>query len=258
MQSTVLFGLIYLAIAARISVLARCAVSGLLRLYPLYAALVTLSVVRGVVSVTLPSRSYATFFNRTLWPLAILEAAAVLEAFWILARHFRRMRGFGWVLLGAVTAVSALSSLMVRLLRDNWGAMSGVYLFGMYTHIGMLLAALLSFGFFHQFRGVPIRPNARRHMLLLCLLLGCYFAANLSGQILRGKQSVAPNLILNAGAILSSLCWAITMNREGEKLPFDPPPEMSGEDFDAEESRHRKSREQLKRASDEARRKLRA
>src|SRR5438270_1221173 len=106
MQSDVIFGLIYAAIAARTALLVRCAASGLLRLYPIFAALVIFSIVRGTASVTLKFQSYQEFYNRTLWPTAIVEAAAVIEAFWILARHFRRMKGFGWALIAAIAAVS--------------------------------------------------------------------------------------------------------------------------------------------------------
>jgi hypothetical protein len=258
MESTVLFGLVYVAIAARAAVLVRSAASRLFRLYPFFLLLVIASMVRAGVSV-LAVRRYPVFYGQTLLPVTILEAAAVCEAFWILASHFRRMKWFGWALIGLIFTVSAAAAGAVAMLRANWrDPLSAVVLFGMSTHIALLLSALLSLAFFRQFRTIPIKSNALRHILWLSILFGTLFLGNFMAQVTRGSWGLPANVLINVGTIAACAGWAGTMTREGENLPFDPPSEMSAKDFDAEESRHRKLRDELKRASGEAVRKLQA
>jgi hypothetical protein len=255
MQLALMFLLIWIGIIARILVLIRYAMSGLFPVYPFFAALVLVSLARSAVAVMLV-HSYARFYQVTQWPIAILEALAVIEAFWLLARHFRKMRGFGWTVLGVIAAVSWLSIGAATFLRAGWnGPLTPLILFGMYTHIALLTAALLCLAFFKQFRDVPIRPNAKRHLFVLALFFATYFLATFVAQIVTQAWQSAPNFLISSGAILAFGRWVLVMNREGERLPFDARPEMSEAEFVAAEAQYERSGIDLQRAADEAMRK---
>jgi hypothetical protein len=253
MQSAIIFVFIYAGIATRCATLVRCVHSGLLRSHAFFFAMATLSLARAIVSVTVNTRHYYAFYEATQWPAALLEAAAVLEGFWLIAAHFRKIRGFGWALFTASAAIATLIAASVAVLRSNWNeAVTGLFLFSLYTHIVLLGTALLSVAFFRQFPEVPIRPNAIRHWQVLCLISGSYVLATFIMQITRGKSAFITNLLATAGTTIAYGWWALRINREGEELPFPPPPEMPPGDFDAAEAEHKQAGAKLKKAGDDA------
>jgi hypothetical protein len=246
--------LIYLAAAARIALLIRAVASGLIRRYPMFSALVMFSLVRGLWAVISPG-TYRSFFDATRWPMALLEAAAILEAFWILASHFRGMKGFAGALIGVIAAVASAAALVVRFLRAPTAP--PILTFGMLTNVAFMVAVTLALVFFRHFRSVPIRRNAKLHALLLAVLLSCYFTTAVIGQNITKKAMTIANFLLNAGILVTAASWAIFMNRAGEDLPFEPPKPIPPDQFDAAQREYELSRDQLKRASDEAVRNLR-
>lgn len=256
MQSAVIYSLLYASIAARIAVVVRGVFGGLLRAYPFFFATVLLSLARALVSVATPLAYYRWFLGETQWPLAVLEAAAVLEAFWGVAAHFRKIRGFGWILVGVIAAISALASALVGILRATWhDPLNGMLLFGMYVYVALLVAALLSLGFFSQFRAVPIRPNSTLHLTVIALWFGLYFLGNFIGQVSRGTSRFLPNMIITAGATLALFWWAAAMNRDGQKLP-EPATAMSVEQFEASEAEYRRKGDRIRRAGAQAFRRM--
>ncbi len=257
-QSIIVWALIYVSDAIRIAALARCVWSGLFRKYTFFFAMVSLSLARNGAIIFLKQTQDFQFLKATLWPAALLEAAAVVEAFWVFARHFRTIRGFAWILIAIVASIAGLAGMAVSALRVNWaGEWNGLSMFGAYTHAAFLVMALLTLVFFRQFRRIPIRPNAIRHIVVLSLFFAAYFAANLVIQ--RGQTSPGPvwtaNLLLNLGPIFAFGLWAILMTRAGEELPFEPAPEISPSEFEASEAEHERAENELRRSSEEVLRK---
>src|SRR5579862_8475589 len=108
MPSAVIYLLVYAGIAARIAALLRAVSSRVLASHVCFCAMTLLSLALAAVSAAHNLGLYRSFYNATLWPLAILEAAALVEAFWIMARHFRNIRGFGWALAGVIAGISVI------------------------------------------------------------------------------------------------------------------------------------------------------
>ena len=255
MQSALLIWVIYVNVGIRLIALARGVGSGLIRSHLVFTALLLLSLSRIAMSVMGRSH-YLAYYNATIWPVALVEAGTVIEAFWILASHFRKIRGFGWTLVGAIAVIAALAAGAVGVIRANWtGYFSVEILFSMYTHVGFLIAALLSFAFFRQFRGVPIRRNAIRHIFALSIYFGLFFVSALIMNRSRTRAALPANLAVNIGGILSFGWWAIAMNRAGEELPFEPPGEIPRAEYEALEAAHRGEVAKLKQAGDQAMRK---
>src|SRR6202008_342718 len=99
-------GLLDLASLAKIGALGRAAATGLFKRYPLFVALMALSLSRSLVASTGHRHPYREFWLVTSWPMAIFTFLAAIEAFWILAGHFRRIRNFAWGLISIILAVS--------------------------------------------------------------------------------------------------------------------------------------------------------
>jgi|SRR5579872_3723719 len=245
-------------IVARVAVLARSVWSGLLRSHVFFCATVTFSLTREIVSLSAHSVAYAQwFYTEMQWPMAVVKALAVLEAFWRIAGHFRKIRGFGWILLGVLAIISAVVSGMVGLLRVNWhGPLSAAIVVGMYTDVALLVVAILTLAFFSQFRGVPIRPNAIHHLALLTLWFGSYFLGIFIAQISAGTSRFTSNVVIDTGALAALSWWTLAMTRDGEKLPFPPGPEISREEFEASEAAHQQAGERIKKAGSQALRKV--
>ncbi|SRR5258706_5850934 len=259
MQSAILFALGYVGVIVKIAVLGRCVLS---RLWPgryFFGAMVILSLARSALSVSSDHlHPYLEFWNATQKPLVFLEAAAAIEAFWGLALHFRNIRRFALVLMSIIVVVSAGASAAVSLLRVHWnGTLSTPLLIAQYTQLGLLLTTLLCLAFFWQFQGVPIRPNAIRHLLALSALFLFFFTGNFIGNITRGQWRFMANLVMTGGAVVAFGAWALLMNRAGEALPFPSAPPMSVEEFEAAEAEDTAANRELKRASSEALRRVR-
>ena len=257
MLSAAFFGLIYITILARLVALVQAVRTRLIQKYPFFCLLTIVSLSRGVVSVTAGGKYYS-YFHATQWPVAVLEAAALIEAFWRVAANFRRIRGFAWALMAGLAGVSVLVAAGVGLIRANWNEpVRGAILFSMYTNVAMLITALLSIAFFRQFRRVPIPPNAIRHLAILSLLFASFFGPALLINITRGQYRYLPSFLTNGGITIACFWWVYAITREGENPPFEAQREMTSDEFDAAEARHRREASELKQASDTAVRKLR-
>jgi hypothetical protein len=245
--------LINLESAARIAVLWRCLASGVLKRHACFCALTVLSCVGSILASTGSLHPYREFWLATQWPIAALQAGAAIEAFWGLARHFRGIRNFAWALLGVILTVTGAAAASVSFLRARWDSpFEAPLLLDQFTGLWLVLTALLSLAFFKQFPKVPVRPNAIRHLAALSILFGANFIAYSMGQLSRGQWRFQTNFVIYCGAILANGWWALTINRDGERLPFAPPPPMTSQEFDAAEAAHRQSARELKQAGSEA------
>jgi hypothetical protein len=251
MQSAFLLVLIDLGSVAKIAVLWRCLTSGLFKRYICFSAMVALALARTLIAGTGRLHPYREFWLATTWPTTILQAAATIEAFWILAGHFRGIRNFGWKLIGVIFIVSAASATTVGLLRTRWNSpLRGALLIDQYTGLCLVLTAFLSIAFFKQFPTIPVRPNAIRHLTALSLLFGSNFLGY-SVLPLSHESTFLANLVVTTGVLIAHGWWALSMNRAGESLPFEPPV-MSDKEYDAAEIGHRRIAGELKRAGSEA------
>jgi hypothetical protein len=253
MQSALILTLVNLGSIAKLAVLWRCLAMGVTKRLPWFFAMVLLSLARTAIMPTGRLHPYLEFWQATTWPMTILQAAAAIEAFWLLAGHFRGIRNFGWKLIGVILGVSAVAALAVGFLDRGWNnALRKPVLIDEYTALWMVLTAFLSIVFFAQFPNIPVRPNAVRHLKALSLLFGANLVGYSMLPISRGEWVFLTNLIVASGTVLAYGWWALKINRDGEILPFDPQPPMSNDDFDAAERQHRKASGELKRAGSEA------
>jgi hypothetical protein len=258
LQSAILLLLVNVGLVAKIAILGRCVFTRLWRGRVLFCAMVTLSSFVSALGVTGSLHPYYEVWQVTLMPLAILEFAAAVEAYWILAFHFRNIRRFGMILITIITAVSAAAAAVVFVLRNNWNEpLSRPILISQYAELFLVMVTLLSFGFFRQFPRVPIRPNAVRHLLVLSTLALFFFMGRLIVFASGGEAKFISQLVVAAGAVLTYSTWLVIMKPKGEDLPFAPEPPMPVEEFDAAEAEESEANRELKRASSEALRKLR-
>jgi hypothetical protein len=201
-----------------------------------FFALVALTLSRAVVALATWGHvhPYLEFWKATEWPLALAGAAAAIEAFWRLALHFRNVRGFGLVLLGAIIGVAAIAGGCVTAMNSRWdGPLRGPLMFGECVELAIMLVAILSLAFFRLVPAIPVRPNSIRHLLILASLFGSSFAGSFLLLVTRWQQVFAANLTITAGMALSYWWWALRMNRSGEVLPFALPPVASAEQMEA-------------------------
>ncbi len=253
MQPALILFLMAVGSVAKIAVLWRAISSRLVRRHVLFCGMVTLSLARSILGWNGSLHPYQEFWSVTQWPMAVMEACAALEAFWLVADHFRNIRGFGVALLGVITIVAATVAAGVGTLRTYWnGALSGAVLFNQYTYCGLLVVTLLSLAFFWQFSGVPIRPNATRHLLALAILFGSLFVGNFLAQSSHGEWRFMSNLVITAGTIAAYSWWAIRITADGERLPFPPSPPMSKDEFASAEATDEKAAREIRRASERA------
>jgi hypothetical protein len=196
-QSAVLLLLIRIGLAAKIAVLARGVFKGLWRGRLLFLAMTALSVVVAIFAASGNLHPYFEIWKATVGPLALLESGAAIEAFCGVARHFRNIRRFGLILMSIILAVSAAAAAIIFALPMRWQApLSRAALISQYMELFLVLVTLMTFGFFRQFRKVPIRPNAVRHLLILSLLAGFFFAGRLIVYASAGHAVFASNLVV--------------------------------------------------------------
>jgi len=256
MQSVLILALVNLGSVAKIAVLWRCAAIGVFKRYFWFVAMVALALARSLIGSRHNPHPYTEFWLATQWPTAGLQTAAAIEAFWILAGHFRGIRNFGWLLIGVILAISSAAAGAVSLLRPHWNnPLSGPLLLDQYVGLSLVLTALLSFAFFRQFPRIPIRPNAIRHLTALSVLFGSDFVGYSILPLSHGELKFLTSLVVATGGLVAYSFWAVSMNRAGEALPF-PPPMMSDKDYDASEQRHQRSARELRQAASEALRRM--
>jgi len=257
MQLALILTLFNAGSIAKLAVLWRSIASGALKRLPCFFAMVLVSFARTAIAPTGKLHPYYEIWQATTWPTAILQAAAVIEAFWGLARHFRGIRNFAWALLSLILAVTAAAASVVGFMKTRWNSpLRTPLLIDQYTGLWLVLTALLSLAFFRQFRQVPVRPNAIRHMAALSLLFGANFAGYSIAQLSHGEWKFLTNLIVLSGAVCAYSWWALTINSDGELLPFPLKPPMSYDDFNAAEAQHQKTARELKQAGRSALRRL--
>jgi hypothetical protein len=229
-QSALIFAVMFIGVIAQTAAIWRCFHEGLALRHAAFLALTAVTLSREVVDLAVRGHydPYFYFWKATQWPLAILGACAAIEAFWHLARHFRNVRSFGFILLGVISAVAALVALTVTVINSRWhGALSGALMFEECAELGLMLISILSLAFFRLLPSIPVRPNSIRHLLILFTLFGFAFAGNFVGLLSLGQWRFTTNLIITAGIALPYFVWAAVMKKSGETLPFPMPPLMS-------------------------------
>jgi hypothetical protein len=256
MQSAFLRVLIGVGLPVRIAVIYRCATGGQLKRYAFFCAMVTYALLGSAALFVLSGAHYRSLWGNTRWLEGTLAAAAAIEAFWGVARHFRNIRGFGWVLIVIIIAVSAGAAEIVGIVRANWiGDMRTGLLVGQYVNVALSLTAILSIAFFRQFQKTPVRPNAILHLRVLGIIYGINAVGFFIAQISGGQQGFLSGAVLAASPTVTYLWWLTGMKPAGESLPF-PAPNMSTEEYEASEAKHGRTLRDLKRAASEALKKL--
>lgn len=207
----------------------------LLLCHAAFAGLTAVTLSRAIVALATQGHvhPYFEFWRATRWPLALLAAAAALEAFWRVASHFRNMRGFGWILLGGVSGVGSLAAWLVTSMNSRLdGSLRGPLVLEECVEVGLMIVAVLSLGFFRRISSIPVRPNAVRHMMILALLFGCSFGGNFIELWSPAHGSFAANFLITLGLAVCYSLWVVSISRSGEALPFPVPPPASREDME--------------------------
>jgi hypothetical protein len=243
MQSALILGLMVLSTAAKLASILRIAISHLAWKYPLFTLMTAFSAARTLALVIAIEsvdkyRLYPQIWERTEGLTLALQAAAAIEAFWILALHFRNIRAFGSILLSVIAAVGAvLAYSVVAGWSGKWSSpLTSTAIVMQRVGLVLILIALLSRLFFRQFPTVPVKPNAIRHLGILTLLYGGFV---LSGFVGAG-WNFASNVAVTLGGFVAYSWWTISMTPEGEKLPFSPSPPLSEDDFETADATDRK------------------
>ena len=249
MQSAFVLNLTRLATLGQAAAMARAVSSRLLLRYPCFMAMTAMSLFLLIVGFNGEAHPYTEYWYALRWPQAVLSAAAGVEAFWLLARHFRGIRNFGWWLIVVILLISGAAAASIGLVRVTWNSpLRGPVLAGEYLAFAMLITVLVSRAFFRQFPQYPIRPNAKRHAALLALIFASDLVGWAIGSLSGGHWTWAGSSVLAAGGNLAFWSWTLLMTPAGEQLPFEPPPSMSDQEFDDAERRHKRSVERIKRA----------
>jgi hypothetical protein len=258
MQPFIVYTGAALALLARGFAFWRAIVDGLWRRYRCFFAMAAVGAMRGISTLSDHELTYRLYWFDTQWPIVLLQAAAVIEAFWILADHFRGMYHFARRLLGTILSISALAAGIVGLMKAQFiSPIRGAVLVDQYVGLWLLLTAIFCAIFFRQFSEYPIRPNAIRHLKVLTLIFGLNFLANSLLLISPTSDSawrVASFSIFAISGSLSYFWWGMAMNKAGEILPFEPPT-MSDDDYDGPEAGHKRAALDLRRAGAKAFRK---
>jgi hypothetical protein len=251
MRSAFLKALVLLGIILRIAVIGRCTARGQLRRYGFFCLLLSFIMVGSTVYLVRPD-IYRPFWDNTRWTEAAVSAAAAIEAFWGVARHFRNIRSFGWILITLIAAISAGAAGLVGILRSSWSdSLGGALLVGQFVNIALFLTAILSVAFFRQFRKTPVRPNAILHLRVLGVLYGIVSAGYFVGRMSSGQWAFLTGFLIISSPLIAYLWWLIGMKPAGEALPFEAPV-MSAEEFEAAESVHQQNSRRLTREASEA------
>jgi hypothetical protein len=234
-QSALIFAFILLEAIGQMAALWRMTRERLYLRNAAFAGLTILTSSRAVFS--LASRGhvhpYFEFWRATMWPLALLGAAAAVEAFWRLALHFRNMRGFGSILLGVIIGVAVLAARIVTAMNSTWdGPVRGPLAFEECVEVALMIVAILSLGFFRSISSMPVRPNAVRHLMILSFLFGTSFFGNFIELVNPAHGAFVANVMITLGLAMSYWWWAIVMRRSGEILPFPIPPLTSAEEIE--------------------------
>jgi hypothetical protein len=256
MQSALLI-LIDLGSVVKAIVLWRFIAAGIWKRHVCFCAMVALSLARSVITANGKLHPIEEFWRATTWPTTILQAAAAIEAFWGLARHFRGIRNFGWALLGVILIVAAAAAATLGLMKTHWNSpLRAPLLVDQYTSLWLVFTAMLSLAFFKQFPKVPVRPNAIHHLAALTALFASNFVGYSIGQLSHGELRFLTNLVIACGVLSAYTWWALKITRDGERLPFAVPSALTKQEFEAAEAAHRQSTRELKQAGSEALRRM--
>jgi hypothetical protein len=255
MQPFIVYSGAALALIAQGFVFGRAFADRLWRRYRCFLALAAVSGMYNVSTLVDHPLTYRQYWLETRWPTVLLQAAAVIEAFWILADHFRGMHHFARRLLGTILGISALAAALAGLQKTEYqNLIRGAVLVDQYVSLWLVLTAIFCAIFFRQFAEYPIRPNAIRHLKVLTFLFGMNFIGNTLLLFSHPHNDPLRTATFVIFAIISPIAyawWAWVMNRDGEVLPFQPPT-MSGDDYDNTEGGHKRAARELKRAASKA------
>jgi hypothetical protein len=175
-----------------------------------------------------------------------LWGALVAEAFYLQARHFRRISGFATMLAAAIVATAVIACVSTAGIGVAFWPVwfHSVALWMRYYTTGLFAVLALSVVFFRVFGGA-MRANVERHVLILGLLLSSG-VIGFAIPIATGGRSAAVNMIAQVVptvfTFICSMLWALTLTIEGEA--FVAPPPMSRQELeslireDRERARH--------------------
>jgi hypothetical protein len=238
MQSALIIGLMFLAAAAKLAALLRIFLSRFTRRYPVFALMTAFSALRSVVLLAVGGwhgklHPYMEIWRATQAPTLALETAVCLEAFWIVALHFRNVRIFGTALLVLISLIGASLSYWLVAVWAGWWHTPFTTAAVLVQRVGLalVLTGLLTVVWFRQFPTVPIKPNALKHLAILTLLFGSFFVSGFFAQGSTATWRFIANLVINCGPVVAFCCWAIFMVPAGEQIPFEPPPALSDREF---------------------------
>jgi hypothetical protein len=115
----------FLAAFAKIAAVLRIVLSRLASRYPLFTLMVAFSATRSVVLLAVGGwaarlHPYLEIWNATLGISFALEAAACLEAFWILALHFRNVKVFGTIAFLFFGVIGTILSYSLVAIWSGW------------------------------------------------------------------------------------------------------------------------------------------
>ena len=250
MQSALIVGLWIAQTAAQFAALTRLLSDSGWNRYPGFALMTLFFCARSTAALILASidgnfSAYPRIWTATQGLGLALQSAACVEAFWLLARHFRKTKVFGWVLLGALAIVGAAGSLALSAMNPLWNGVLRAWLIASQNvTLTLVVVGALSVLFFRSFAtDVPIRPNAIRHCVTLSVLFGGGFLATFIGQASQGQARFLANLVLLSVTAVGYATWAGIIRRDGEQLPFSPRPPASAEGLPQDEEiiRHTES-----------------
>lgn len=246
MQSALIIGLMFLSALAKLAVVLRIAISRFALRYPLFLLMATFGMVRSIVLLAVGGwagrlHPYLEIWRATQGISFALEAAACLEAFWILALHFRSVKLFGSILLLFIATVgAALSYSVVAIWSQRWTSpFTQAAILMERVALTLIAVALLSVLFFRRFSSVPIKPNAIRHLSILAFLFGSLFVSGFFAQSDQHTRVFLANIAFSLGNVAAYGIWAFLMRPSGESLPFSPAPPLADGEFAAAEAQDR-------------------
>jgi hypothetical protein len=256
MQSALILVFFHLGVVVRVWALWTGVKSKILQSYPLFVAMTAFAAARGLVVIACGGglgrpHPYIEIWSATQPYMLFFEAAAAIEAFWILARHFRKIKIYGPVMLTLMVSASSLGTWLVARWRGNWQSpLNALVMAAQHIAFGSLVLVLLALWWFRQPLGFPIRPNAIRHACVLVTLFGTAFLGSFLVQVSRGKMQAnfAGNLIITVGATVAYAWWARRMTATDEQLPHDPPVLLAPDQFESAEEADRAANRRLRQA----------
>ncbi len=228
----------FAAALAKVCAVWRIAASRSWLRYPLFACMAVFGAARVIALLAADPRKshpYTEIFVGTLAITFALEAGACIEAFWILAFHFRNIKVFGSVVFLFFAAMGGTLSYILVAIWSGWwtSPFTQAAILAQRLGLTMIAVALLSLLLFRQFPWVPVKPNAIRHLAILAFLFGSVFASGFFVQSDRKSFFFLANLSANVGNVVAFGLWAWLMRPEGERLPFEPAPLMRADEIAA-------------------------